>query len=263
MLFPKYGAESGIHFISEPLRGVSNVRNRALRECGTEWIAFLDDDAIAEPDWLERILGTIREHDQRAHAIGGRVVPIWEAPRPPWLPDSLLGMVSIVDWGGECRVAKENEWFAGANISFRVSAMLAAGGFKTLLGRQGDERLLISNEEIEMIRRLRSLGGLAIYDPKVTVRHRVPPWRLSREWFRRRMAWQATSDMLVNPGAMEADLPAMWSRLLSYIAELPPRDRGLKNFWIDTDDPALFSKQIHAIYSITACLLSGRYGEIP
>jgi glycosyltransferase involved in cell wall biosynthesis len=46
-----------VHYVIEPRRGLASVRNRLLDEAaraGAGWIAFIDDDERAEPDWLER-----------------------------------------------------------------------------------------------------------------------------------------------------------------------------------------------------------------
>ncbi|NES65528.1 MAG: glycosyltransferase family 2 protein, partial [Okeania sp. SIO2D1] len=80
----------------EKIPGLSNARNVAAKLCETEFIAYLDDDAIASPQWLETIVAGFERFGTNAAALGGRVDPIWEIERPTWLDDELLSYVSVV-----------------------------------------------------------------------------------------------------------------------------------------------------------------------
>ncbi|MGH7005212.1 MAG: glycosyltransferase family A protein, partial [Alphaproteobacteria bacterium] len=125
----------------EPIRGLSNARNAGTLLALGPIVAFLDDDATARQGWLEALLAA-RAAFPDAGAIGGRVIPNWVEPRPPWMHDDLLGYFSIVDWGGETRTLREREWLAGANISFRKADLIACAGFSRALGRQGPDNVL-------------------------------------------------------------------------------------------------------------------------
>ena len=151
----KYESLPLIKYLVEKTPGLSNARNVASRICGTKYIAYLDDDAIASPGWLDNILKGFDLFGDEAEILGGRVDPLWEIERPSWLDDSLLGYVSVVDWGGELRIAKESEWFAGANISFKTQAILRNDGFDTNLGRKGSGSVLLSNEEISLLNKIK------------------------------------------------------------------------------------------------------------
>ncbi|HLY55968.1 MAG TPA: glycosyltransferase family 2 protein, partial [Stellaceae bacterium] len=109
-----------LSYVTEATPGLSNARNLSARICDTPFVAFMDDDAIAAPDWLAEVLTAFEQFGASAMVVGGRVDPLWETPRPPWLHDALLGNVSVVDWGGETRAAAAHEWLAGTNISFRT-----------------------------------------------------------------------------------------------------------------------------------------------
>ncbi len=95
----QYQSNSQIEYILEPIPGLSNARNVSAQQCGTEFIAYMDDDAIAFPTWLENVLTAFDLFGEDAAIVGGRVDPIWEVERPSWLDDSLLGYVSAVNWG--------------------------------------------------------------------------------------------------------------------------------------------------------------------
>lgn len=246
-------------FVREEVRGVAHARDRAVRECETEWIAFLDDDSRAEPAWLEELLSVLSDTPARVAAVGGRVLPEWGIARPAWLGDALLPLLSVIDWGGtHARQVSDTQYFAGTNLALRVGAVMAAGGFDLALGRVADERVLISNEEIDLVQRLCRAGGIALYAPLAVVHHHFAPDRLTKAWFLRRAAWQAVSDMRSDPDATEGALDARWAAVEGFVGELPPAARGLDSFWADSDDPALFARQVWAVYGFTLAMLLGR-----
>jgi glucosyl-dolichyl phosphate glucuronosyltransferase len=84
--------------VAEP--GVSVARNVGAQKATGDYIAYIDDDAIPAPDWIERILAAIAEADPPPALIGGRILPLWEAPLPRWWPASLRGSLSIIEVEG-------------------------------------------------------------------------------------------------------------------------------------------------------------------
>jgi glycosyltransferase involved in cell wall biosynthesis len=67
----------------EARKNIATARNRCLQSASTDWLAFIDDDEIAEPSWLARLIEVAVEH--RAHAIFGQVVPVYAADSPSWI----------------------------------------------------------------------------------------------------------------------------------------------------------------------------------
>jgi glycosyltransferase involved in cell wall biosynthesis len=126
------GDAPNLTYVVEETAGLANARNVAARITQAPIIAYLDDDAVASPQWAEEILKAFEMFGPRTSIVGGRVEPIWGAPRPSWLHESMIGYLSVVDWGGDdARLALPSEWFAGANIAFRVEALKRYGGFST------------------------------------------------------------------------------------------------------------------------------------
>jgi glycosyltransferase involved in cell wall biosynthesis len=247
---------ANLKWVVEDTPGLSNARNVGIRIAAGPLVAFIDDDAIAAPDWLAKIVAAYDRFGPSAVGLGGRVDPLWGVPRPRWLHDDLLGYLSVVDWGGSARIAGTGEWVAGTNISFRREPLAAVGGFSVDLGRKGASYSLLSNDENEVIAKLKARGGQLIYDPEVIVSHLVAAERLTQTWFRRRAAWQAMSDYLLSPQRHFEQARRSWRAVQQFVNRLPARERSLRALCVALDDPQMFEAQVLAIHDYTLALLA-------
>ncbi|HLY55634.1 MAG TPA: hypothetical protein VKS60_08760, partial [Stellaceae bacterium] len=116
---------------------------------------------------------------------------------------------------------------------------------------------LLSNEEIDLLRRIREKKGRIIYAPLAKVAHLVEAKRLTRTWFRKRAAWQAVSDFTMDPQRFAAKVKEHWHRATLYFNKLPPHLRTINGLVHDTDDPEMFRLQIGACYTMTSAMLAG------
>ncbi|HYW01115.1 MAG TPA: glycosyltransferase [Candidatus Acidoferrum sp.] len=179
-------------YIYDPSAGLSRARNTGWRSARGDFVAYLDDDAVASNDWLELI---IKSFSFGSACVGGKVIPIWEVDRPAWLPDSLLWYLSILEWNLPRHVLGEREYLNGANIAFRRNVLEMVGGFREDLGRAyvSNSRLL-GGEEIDLQVKLTSRGQEVVYDPTIIVRHVILAQRLHKDWFLKRAFWQGVTD---------------------------------------------------------------------
>lgn len=191
----KYAGTKGVTYIVEPKPGLSRARNIGVARSQGSVVAFLDDDAVASPDWASEIIKTFDAFPGNVGAVGGPAAPRWTAPRPEWLTPKLMSYLSIVDWGDETRELQPGEWLAGCNIAFKRTLLEKVGGFSETLGRSGAAALL-SNEETQVVELIKGAGGLVVYNPLARVEHTIDVGRLDELWFYRRAAWQAVSDFL-------------------------------------------------------------------
>jgi glycosyltransferase involved in cell wall biosynthesis len=170
-------------YVFEPAQGLSFARNRGTKEARGEIVAFIDDDAIADPDWLAQLLTTY-EREPRAACVGGKVVLQFPPGLlPDWYDSRLDGFLSARDLPyGPAR--SDRDFPHGVNISFRKACLLQVGSFYPLLGwggRVGKVRL--PGEETEMCLRLMRAGHEVVFQPAARVLHIVPPQRLRKEYF--------------------------------------------------------------------------------
>jgi glycosyltransferase involved in cell wall biosynthesis len=246
-------------YLTEGQPGLSRARNIGANAAASDIVVFMDDDAKAAPDWLKHITQTFSRHE-RAGIAGGPVRPIWTVPRPPWLSPWLEPYLTILDRGADIRVLPPNEWLAGTNIAFRTQLLKQVGLFPENLGRV--RQLLLSNEELFVSDKIRALGYDVLYNPAVIVDHRVHAERATHSWLRRRVFWQAISNLfsLSTVKTAQADPDADIHRVLDYLTRLAPRDRGPIGLFLDLDDPQLFAEQTEALGALVR-FLAGDSGD--
>jgi glycosyltransferase involved in cell wall biosynthesis len=177
--------------------GVSLARNAGARAARTPYVAYIDDDAIPAADWIASIHQALAQPESPA-LLGGRILPVWEAPLPAWWPASLRGVLSIIEAEGQGEYRTDAlplglEPYA-ANLVVKVAAMNAAGGFGTAVGRYGGA--LLSDEEVQLAWKLQDLGHSARYDSRLVVHHRIQATRLNPAWLLRRLHWQGASTVV-------------------------------------------------------------------
>src|SRR3954447_12263365 len=159
-------------FANEETRGLSGARNTGVRAATGDVVAFLDDDAAAEPDWVARMLEAYA--DPHVAGVGGHVVPAWQAPRPAWFPDEFLWVVGCSYRGlptGRAEIRNP----IGANMSFRRDVFTGVGGFDEAMGRLSKDAAGCEETESAIRARAADPGARIVLEPDAACRHNVSP----------------------------------------------------------------------------------------
>jgi glucosyl-dolichyl phosphate glucuronosyltransferase len=169
-----------LRYAFEPNLGLSYARNHGIREAQGRYVAFIEDDEIADEQWVESILGTFQ--DNCCDAVAGTIELSWRASRPLWLTDEILGFLGYLNYGHEQALTEARPPFGG-NMAFSKAVFGKIGLFDTALGRKG--RKLTGGDEIELFKHFLRAGFVGIYQPKAVTYHIIEKNRLKKFYFRK------------------------------------------------------------------------------
>ncbi len=138
-------------------RGLSFARNAGVARSTGEIVAFLDDDAYPDPDWLHYLAAALRSNARSG--VGG--------PNIPPDDDGLIADCVAAAPGGPIHVLtsdREAEHVPGCNMAFRKSALEGIGGF--------DERFRVAGDDVDICWRLQESGRTLGFSAGAVVMHR-------------------------------------------------------------------------------------------
>jgi glycosyltransferase involved in cell wall biosynthesis len=175
-----------VRYVYENGAGSSYARNRAIEEARGDFILFIDDDAVAEPDWAAEMLDEIER--RQLDAACGMVLPRWSRKPPRWLGPSLYVRLAVHDsarLAGASGAEREtiHNYFS-ANVGFRRRTFELFGNFRQDLGVVGGNPM--SGEDTELFSRIAAGGGVLGFAPQARVHHLIPPDRMRRSYLRRK-----------------------------------------------------------------------------
>lgn len=161
-----------LRYVESAAKNISACRNACLTAASADWIAFIDDDQTAEPDWLRKMITTAEE--TKADAVKCYVRGLYPPGTPNWVRD---GAAFTYDYGAS---GTEVRYAATCGILFRRK--LPAGGqllFDPALGVTG-------GEDADFFIRYRAMGGKIVSCRSAIVNEVVPIERANSAYLRRR-----------------------------------------------------------------------------
>lgn len=190
----KNGKAINVRSFLETEQGISPARNRGFKEGVGEYFAFLDDDEVPTPEWVETYIEFFDSHPDAAEA-GGRMIPLYEYETPKWLSKYTEVLLSgRFDKGDKTRPLHKGEYPFGGNIAFRRSTIEKYGMFSSQLGRTGKK--LLGGEEKDYAYRLQAAGETIWYVAPSRIDHIIPRERLTRGFVVKLSRMVGTSERL-------------------------------------------------------------------
>jgi glycosyltransferase involved in cell wall biosynthesis len=240
-------------------RGFSATKNKGIIYSTGEIVAFLDDDAIADSNWLKYIIEPFK--DPNVIAVGGETLPLWIGGRRPfWFPEEL-------DWaiGGTYKgiPTKKGEVrnVPGGNSAFRKQVLDNIELFGRSFGRIGD---LGAGEEAEFCLRLKSIfpTGRLLYEPRAMIQHKVPRERANIKYMIKRSFSEG-----IAKGKLKRSISSNGIKTLStestymqylFCTSIPSK---LRQFYKDCNIVQIGTIMI-SIYAVTLGFILGRVRKI-
>ena len=172
-----------LFYKEEKQQGASFARNSGAAYCSSPLLCFMDDDAVAKNDYLEKIVSFFNTHSNVA-GLGGRIIPKYIPTEPAWMSYHVSSLVGNFDYSDSIEAFKPGKYPLESNMVIFKKDFDSIGGFNTKLpGVVGTLR--IGGEGKDFFYRLSNLGKPVYYSPDVVVWHVVEVQKLTREYMYR------------------------------------------------------------------------------
>lgn len=189
--------------VNRESRGLSGGKNTGVWFASGDVVAFLDDDAVAEPEWLKYFADSYASAD--VVGVGGLTLPSWDTARPSWFPGEFDWVVGCNYLGmPKARTPVRN--LLGGNASFRREVFDLVGGFTSDVGRSA-AKLPLGCEETEFCIKLgqRLPPAKLVIDDRAVIWHRVSAQRTRFSYFVTRCFAEGLSKAAVSRSVGSAD----------------------------------------------------------
>jgi glycosyltransferase involved in cell wall biosynthesis len=200
-------------YVSEPRQGVAYTRTTAAKEATGEIIAFIDDDCIADINWLKEVIEFYEKHPE-VMSTGGCIVPKFLAKKPGWFGKYFWGLVGDYNLGKKEFQMKGVRYPSGANMHFRKAAFKKYGYFDGNLGRSG--KSLMAGEEKAMYVKLIKGNEKVFYIPQARVFHHVEENKFDKNYVRLHSMGIGASEYIMNKNSVLK----LFIKFMEYIAKL-------------------------------------------
>ena len=168
-------SEINVTYFLEKKPGLSNARNRGLKEAKGDILCFIDDDGFATANYVKTISKYASNINYSNHiAFGGKVIPCYNKGKEPiWISKYISGLVSEVDLGTKVK-SFNKKYPAGCNMVFRKEFFENHGGFNVDLHTRGDDKYIFQ--------KLRDNNYKILYVPELKVSHFIDDYRLEKNF---------------------------------------------------------------------------------
>jgi len=239
-------------------RGLSGGRNTGVEVTRGALVAFLDDDAVASPTWLENMVAPF--DDARVLGVGGLIEPLWMTDQAAWFPEEFYWVLGCTH-RGLLRVPGPVRNPFGASMCMRRTIFEEVGLFRDGIGRAEGAPMGCEETELCIRARQRWEDGVFLFQPDARIQHRVPAARVRWNYFVSRCYAEGVSKALISRSVGRG---AALSEERAYSTRILPLGvmRGLRDSLLGGDHAGLLrSGAIMAGLAVTtAGYLKGQCG---
>lgn len=226
--------------------GLPASRNKGIEVAKGDLIAFFDDDAIADKNWLRELVRMYE--DRNAIAAGGKILPLWIGKKPKHFPEEFYWLVGATHKGFSEEVTEVRNTFT-SNLSFRADVLAELGGFKSEL--KAKSGIPMQSEETEICERMRQkFGRRVMYNPNAIVYHKVFLEKLKLGYLLKRNFWQGYSKAIMEKSVGEIEEEKNFLRYLLVNRSLYRLKKGLAGSVEDL-------KKLMTMWLFTFCVGAG------
>ncbi len=243
-IFNKYKKKySNFRIVKETKIGLSNARNRAIKETDTEWIAYIDDDAILFENYVEIVLKTIKKYN--FVCFGGNYIAKYLETKPKWI-DSTFGS-SQNNIKKIKRIYFDNI-ICGCNMVFNKAILIKIGGFPDNLGMKGSK--IGYGEENYVQKKILEMNLPVGFQPELKIYHIVQPYKYKLTWHLKKIyAHGRARESINNKGTSRFILFYYLIKNIAktilfiplYLLKLNKKDYYWQNFVLDVSNSILYN----------------------
>jgi succinoglycan biosynthesis protein ExoM len=202
------GAGLPVRYFMQPKKNIALTRNMGVSNSTGEYIAFIDDDERAGPDWLKNLYETL--HKYQADVVFGPVSGEVPANAPAWLTEG--------------RFFERERYKTGdvAPVRGTGNALLRASIITDRHTPFDPKYGLSGGEDTDFFRRLQYRGCKFIWCEEALAWEAVPPERLTAEWLIRRAfrGGQVFAEIYIVPAGLMKKIPWFAYRSLLVVIAL-------------------------------------------
>lgn len=170
-------------YTTETKQGASYARNTGAKLATTPWLCFIDDDAIASPQYVENVIKHTNDQPLIV-GFGGRIIPKYIPAEPKWMSYYVSSLVGNFDYAPIACAFENGKYPLESNMIVAKKVFDQVGGFNEQIpGVVGTLR--IGGEGKELFYKIMALDHTIYYDPNIMVQHVVEVSKLTPEYLYR------------------------------------------------------------------------------
>ncbi|MGF1479261.1 MAG: glycosyltransferase family 2 protein [Cyanophyceae cyanobacterium] len=189
-----------IRCFDEPRRGIPFARNKAIASRGkADFIAFIDDDEVPDPHWLEELL--IVQQTKKADVVAGPVLPYFKDQ-------------SVPSWMAKFFERKRHSTGEVLEFAFTNNVLIRSKIFQQIENRFDERFALTGGSDKQFFIRVHRLGYTIIWADQAVVHEWIPQSRTNIKWILQRGYRLGNTDGLCAIDQADASIVQILARIV-------------------------------------------------